>query len=150
MMDLNASNCRKIVEDLKFMWIEHELGPQRMSVIRQILIGIVYTAIFCTGLLGNLATCIVIVRTSFMHTRTNCYLFTLAVSDLLLLVFVVNEAYSIWKSWLDGFHLRNQLLFIKTIRTWRQTLKWLANKVAPRSCETISTCLQSDLILSRI
>nr|CAH8871364.1 unnamed protein product [Trichobilharzia regenti] len=100
-MNLNTSNCQKLVDDLKFIWIEHELGPKRMSVTRQILIGVVYTAIFCTGLLGNLATCIVIVRTSFMHTRTNCYLFSLAISDLLLLIFglpfelqsVVNESY---------------------------------------------------------
>uniref|UniRef100_A0A5K4EPF9 Putative neuropeptide receptor n=2 Tax=Schistosoma mansoni TaxID=6183 RepID=A0A5K4EPF9_SCHMA len=85
-MNVNTTNCNELVDELKFMWIEHELGPQRMSLTRQILIGIVYTAIFCTGLLGNLATCIVIARNSFMHTRTNCYLFTLSVSDLLLLI----------------------------------------------------------------
>ncbi|CAI2734189.1 unnamed protein product [Schistosoma spindalis] len=86
-MSVNTTNCNELIDELKFMWIEHELGPQRMSLTRQILIGIVYTSIFCTGLLGNLATCIVIARNSFMHTRTNCYLFTLSVSDLLLLIF---------------------------------------------------------------
>lgn len=86
-MNVNTTNCNELIDELKFMWIEHELGPQRMSLTRQISIGIVYTSIFCTGLLGNLATCIVIARNSFMHTRTNCYLFTLSVSDLLLLIF---------------------------------------------------------------
>ncbi|KAH8864084.1 Neuropeptides capa receptor [Schistosoma japonicum] len=103
-MNLNITNCSTLIDELKHIWIEHELGPKRMSVTRQTLIGMVYIAIFCTGLLGNLATCIVIARNSFMHTRTNCYLFTLSVSDLLLLIFglpfelqtVLNESYP-WK-----------------------------------------------------
>lgn len=47
---------------------------------------LVYSIIFLTGVLGNFITCIVISRNKSMHTATNYYLFSLAVSDLLLLV----------------------------------------------------------------
>ncbi|KAG8196556.1 hypothetical protein JTE90_003570 [Oedothorax gibbosus] len=47
---------------------------------------IVYMIIFITGLIGNVCTCIVITKNRYMHTATNYYLFSLAVSDLLLLI----------------------------------------------------------------
>ncbi|GFY55491.1 pyrokinin-1 receptor [Trichonephila inaurata madagascariensis] len=47
---------------------------------------IVYTIIFLTGIIGNVCTCIVISKNRYMHTATNYYLFSLAVSDLLLLI----------------------------------------------------------------
>ncbi|KAK4882871.1 hypothetical protein RN001_006190 [Aquatica leii] len=52
------------------------------------------------GLLGNLCTCIVIARNKCMHTTTNYYLFSLAVSDLLLLISgLPNEIYSTWSKY---------------------------------------------------
>lgn len=48
---------------------------------------VIYSLIFVSGLVGNLSTCIVIVQNPHMHTATNYYLFNLAVSDLLTLVF---------------------------------------------------------------
>ncbi|XP_015924827.1 pyrokinin-1 receptor-like [Parasteatoda tepidariorum] len=47
---------------------------------------VVYTIIFLTGIIGNVCTCIVISRNRYMHTATNYYLFSLAISDLLLLL----------------------------------------------------------------
>lgn len=46
----------------------------------------VYGVILFTGLIGNVSTCIVIARNKSMHTATNYYLFSLAISDLLLLI----------------------------------------------------------------
>lgn len=46
---------------------------------------IVYMIIFLTGIIGNVCTCIVIAKNRYMHTATNYYLFSLAISDLLLL-----------------------------------------------------------------
>jgi len=50
-------------------------------------ITIIFGGIFITGVIGNLLVCIVIIRHSAMHTATNYYLFSLAVSDLLYLLF---------------------------------------------------------------
>ncbi|KAI5638882.1 7 transmembrane receptor (rhodopsin family) domain-containing protein [Phthorimaea operculella] len=47
---------------------------------------ITYSVIFVAGILGNTSTCVVIARNRSMHTATNFYLFSLAISDLLLLV----------------------------------------------------------------
>ncbi|CAK9820779.1 Pyrokinin-1 receptor [Anthophora plagiata] len=60
-------------------------------------ITVIYAVIFFTGLIGNVATCVVIARNKSMHTATNYYLFSLAVSDLLLLISgLPPEMYYIW------------------------------------------------------
>lgn len=50
-------------------------------------ISICYCLIFILGILGNVITCIVIAKNKTMHTATNYYLFNLAVSDFLVLIF---------------------------------------------------------------
>uniref|UniRef100_A0A1B0GLI2 Putative neuromedin-u receptor 2 n=1 Tax=Lutzomyia longipalpis TaxID=7200 RepID=A0A1B0GLI2_LUTLO len=66
-----------------------------MSVV--IPITVFYAVIFLAGVLGNVTTCTVISRNKSMHTATNFYLFNLAVSDLLLLVWgMPPEIYNIW------------------------------------------------------
>ena len=42
--------------------------------------------IFITGLVGNIMVVIVVSRTRSMHTPTNCYLVSLAVADILVLM----------------------------------------------------------------
>lgn len=60
-------------------------------------ITLIYAIIFVTGFIGNISTCIVISRNKSMHTATNYYLFSLAVSDFLLLTSgVPMELYHIW------------------------------------------------------
>lgn len=60
-------------------------------------ITIIYVAIFFTGVVGNISTCVVIARNKSMHTATNYYLFSLAISDLLLLLSgLPPEMYYIW------------------------------------------------------
>lgn len=56
-----------------------------LSVILPITI--CYLFIFIAGVLGNVVTCIVIAKNKTMHTATNYYLFNLAVSDFLVLMF---------------------------------------------------------------
>ncbi|XP_060803750.1 pyrokinin-1 receptor-like [Amyelois transitella] len=48
------------------------------------------------SIVGNVCTCAVIVRDRSMRTPTNCYLFNLAVTDLLMCFFVPMEIYFIW------------------------------------------------------
>ncbi|XP_076226895.1 pyrokinin-1 receptor [Nomia melanderi] len=60
-------------------------------------ITVIYAVIFFTGLIGNVSTCVVIARNKSMHTATNYYLFSLAISDLLLLLSgLPQEMYYIW------------------------------------------------------
>ena len=62
------------------------LGPKNLSLHVAIPMTIAYLAIFFTGILGNITTCMVIIRKSSMQNATNYYLFSLAISDLTLLV----------------------------------------------------------------
>lgn len=69
----------------------------RDSLYVVIPVTIIYAAIFLTGIIGNISTCFVIARNKSMHTATNYYLFSLAVSDLLLLVSgLPAEMYMVW------------------------------------------------------
>ncbi|RZB84901.1 7tm 1 domain containing protein [Asbolus verrucosus] len=69
-----------------FQCTEEMMGPKRDSFYIIVPIIIIYVVIFFTGTIGNISTCIVIARNKAMHTATNYYLFSLAISDLLLLI----------------------------------------------------------------
>ncbi|KAH8286470.1 hypothetical protein KR054_009816 [Drosophila jambulina] len=73
------------------------LGPQTLPLYKAILITIIFGGVFITGVIGNLLVCTVIIRHSSMHTATNYYLFSLAVSDLLYLLFgLPTEVFLYW------------------------------------------------------
>ena len=64
------------------------LGPRSVgSNALLIPLTILYLVIFISGVAGNVAVCLVIVKNKSMHTATNYYLFSLAVSDLMILIF---------------------------------------------------------------
>lgn len=76
---------------------EEYLGPKRDSIYIIIPVTIIYVIIFITGTVGNVSTCIVIARNRAMHTATNYYLFSLAISDLVLLITgLPQEIYLFW------------------------------------------------------
>lgn len=85
--------------ELEIPSMEESMG---MGTVREPLnivipISVIYSIIFLTGVVGNISTCIVIAKNKSMHTATNYYLFSLAVSDLLLLVSgLPPEMYRIW------------------------------------------------------
>ena len=61
---------------------------------------VIYVIIFMTGVLGNLAVCLVIVKQKSMHTATNYYLFSLAVADLVTLMLgLPNELVLYWQQY---------------------------------------------------
>ncbi|RUS78866.1 hypothetical protein EGW08_013371 [Elysia chlorotica] len=77
-----------------------KLGPRRKDMVSAVLLTIVYSLIFLSGVIGNVCTCLVIAKTHSMQTTTNYYLFSLAVSDLLLiLIGLPPELYSIWEAY---------------------------------------------------
>lgn len=74
------------------------LGPKRSPFFLPITL--VYLLIFLIGLSGNLLTCAVITKHKKMRTPTNLYLFSLAVSDLLVLLFGMPlEIYDLWQNY---------------------------------------------------
>ncbi|XP_002054764.2 pyrokinin-1 receptor [Drosophila virilis] len=76
------------------------LGAQRDPLAIVIPVTVVYCLIFLTGVVGNISTCIVIKKNRSMHTATNYYLFSLAISDFMLLLSgVPQEMYFIWSKY---------------------------------------------------
>ncbi|KAI5703564.1 neuropeptides capa receptor-like [Diaphorina citri] len=92
--------------------VEHYLycmrGPKRLHMSVLLPITIVYFGIFVTGVIGNIAVCVVIINNTSLHTATNYYLFSLAVSDLtLLLLGLPNDLGVFWQQypWVLGEEL---------------------------------------------
>ncbi|XP_045483658.1 pyrokinin-1 receptor-like isoform X1 [Harmonia axyridis] len=75
-------------------------GPKRDPLEIVIPITVIYVITFFSGLVGNISTCIVIAKNKSMHTATNYYLFSLAISDLLLLISgLPPEIYYVWSKY---------------------------------------------------
>jgi neuromedin U receptor 1 len=97
--------------DVNFVWngsangsdevsIVEMYGPKRDPLYVVVPITVIYTIIFVTGFVGNICTCIVIAKNRNMHTATNYYLFSLAISDFLLLVTgMPQEIFFIWSKY---------------------------------------------------
>lgn len=67
-------------------YVTKVLGPKYLPMRMVIPLTIAYVVIFVTGIFGNIATCTVIIRNPSMQSAINYYLFSLAISDLTLLV----------------------------------------------------------------
>lgn len=67
-------------------YLELQLGPKHLALTTVIPLTVVLVLIFIAGVVGNVCVCLVIIRNHSMHTATNYYLFSLAVSDLTLLI----------------------------------------------------------------
>ncbi|XP_062386827.1 neuromedin-U receptor 1 [Sardina pilchardus] len=79
-------------------YLEKYMGPRRSPVFLPVCV--VYLVIFVVGALGNSLTCTVIARHKVMQTPTNYYLFSLAVSDLLVLLLGMPlELYELWNNY---------------------------------------------------
>lgn len=61
-------------------------GPKRIPLSLLLPLTFVYSVLLVLGILGNVAVCLVIRKNPSMHTATNYHLFSLAVSDLALLL----------------------------------------------------------------
>lgn len=79
-------------------YLEKYLGPRRSSMFLPVCL--IYLIIFLVGVLGNLLTCTVIARNKVMWTPTNYYLFSLGMSDLLVLLLGMPlELYELWQNY---------------------------------------------------
>jgi len=68
------------------VFLKTHLGSRSRDLPGCITLTVVYGVIFVTGLLGNACTCVVIATNGHLHTATNYYLFSLAISDLVMLI----------------------------------------------------------------
>ena len=66
--------------------LRRTIGPQELPIDVVLPITVVYALIFITGVIGNVAVCLVIFRHPALQTATNFYLFSLAAADLTVLV----------------------------------------------------------------
>ena len=87
MLDVNASSNASYNEWNVDSYLATHWGPKHLPLDVVVPITIVYILIFVSGVVGNVAVCAIIVRNPSMHTATNCYLFSLAISDLTVLLF---------------------------------------------------------------
>nr|XP_046912786.1 LOW QUALITY PROTEIN: cholecystokinin receptor type A-like [Dermatophagoides farinae] len=80
--------------------LELLLGPVRDPLGTVLPMSILYIVLLTTGTIGNVCTCIVIAHNRYMHTATNFYLFSLAISDLLLLILgLPQELFLLWQKY---------------------------------------------------
>ncbi|XP_074110611.1 neuropeptides capa receptor [Cotesia typhae] len=105
------------------------LGPKNLSMRLVVPLTLAYVSIFVTGVVGNIATCIVIVKNSMMHTSTNYYLFGLAISDLILLTLgLPNELSCIWQQypWVLGVTLCKLRAYVSEMSSYVSVLTIVA------------------------
>ncbi|KAG9511066.1 Pyrokinin-1 receptor, partial [Fragariocoptes setiger] len=96
MLNLNPNNMTDM-EEARYLL---GLPDQREALSTAIPLTIIYALLLVTGCLGNLCTAIVIARPKnrYMHTATNYYLFSLAMSDFLFLITgLPDEIYALWQ-----------------------------------------------------
>ncbi|KAL6077025.1 hypothetical protein STEG23_008404, partial [Scotinomys teguina] len=83
-----------------------ELPPQAAVTLEYQVVTILLVLIICgLGIVGNIMVVLVVMRTKHMRTPTNCYLVSLAVADLMVLVAagLPNITDSIYGSWVYGY-----------------------------------------------
>ena len=62
------------------------LGPQQVTLNWLIPVTIFYVLVFITGLVGNIAVCVVIIKNKSLHSAMNYYLISLALADLIIII----------------------------------------------------------------
>ena len=108
----------KTIEELLLL----RLGPRRHDLPEVVILLTIYCVIFISGTVGNICTCVVIVKNSYMQTTTNYYLFSLAISDMLTLIFG-KFFYILYKLYLMVIHLHllNQIQIFLLILEYSET-----------------------------
>ncbi|KAI4463139.1 g-protein coupled receptor [Holotrichia oblita] len=96
--------------------------------------GVLFSLLFVIGLIGNICVCIVIIYNKTMQTSTNCYLFALAVSDIVIIICDLNSwilacfdispnvfgrSYCLFEVFLAEFAIHNSLLIVTAVNLAR-------------------------------
>ncbi|XP_064502689.1 thyrotropin-releasing hormone receptor isoform X2 [Pseudopipra pipra] len=82
------------------------LSSQEIITVEYQVVTILLVLLICgLGIVGNIMVVLVVLRTKHMRTPTNCYLVSLAVADLMVLVAagLPNITESLYRSWVYGY-----------------------------------------------
>ncbi|KAK2524256.1 Trhr [Columba livia] len=82
------------------------LSSQEIVTVEYQVVTILLVLLICgLGIVGNIMVVLVVLRTKHMRTPTNCYLVSLAVADLMVLVAagLPNITESLYRSWVYGY-----------------------------------------------
>lgn len=85
---------------------ELNFPPKQEDLTTAIPLTVIFALLLVTGCIGNMCTAIVIARpkNKYMHTATNYYLFSLAMSDFLFLILgLPQEMYTLWQRYPYAF-----------------------------------------------
>jgi hypothetical protein len=128
-----------IVEQVDEIYIVAD-DDNRDSLYLIIPITFIYAIIFITGCVGNISTCIVIARNKSMYSATNYYLFSLAVSDFMLLISgVPMELYHIW--------FKNEFIFGEAFCILRNMINEMSANATVLTSKYQMICLLMTLLL---
>ncbi|XP_063991330.1 neuropeptides capa receptor-like [Diachasmimorpha longicaudata] len=122
----NSLNNENLTEE---EYLSRVLGPKHLPPKLVIPLTLAYVTIFVSGVVGNFATCVVIIKHPTMHSATNYYLFSLAISDLILLSLgLPNELSSIWQQypWALGLGLCKIRAYVSEMSSYVSVLTIVA------------------------
>lgn len=100
----NEQSTNNISEELELKLLN--FPSKREDLTTAIPLTVIFALLLVTGCIGNLCTAIVIAKpkNKYMHTATNYYLFSLAMSDFLFLILgLPQEMYTLWQRYPYAF-----------------------------------------------
>ena len=103
-LELQRQNLSAISEEDELKMLN--FPSKREDLSTAIPLTVIFALLLVTGCVGNLCTAIVIARpkNKYMHTATNYYLFSLAMSDFLFLTLgLPQEMYTLWQRYPYAF-----------------------------------------------
>lgn len=141
-------------------YLELMRGPQQISYDIVIPITVVYIIIFVSGVIGNVIVCLVIARNASFQTPTNYYLFSLAISDLLILLFgLPNDLKVYWQQypWIFGETVCKLRAFVAEMTSYASVLTIVAFSTErylaichPLLIQTVSSLSRTIKILTTV
>uniref|UniRef100_A0A915ENH1 G-protein coupled receptors family 1 profile domain-containing protein n=1 Tax=Ditylenchus dipsaci TaxID=166011 RepID=A0A915ENH1_9BILA len=151
---LNLQDCSplKYVDPNLTQFVIAHLGERCVSPTIFAPTVIIYGLILLLGISGNICTCIVIVRNKSMHqTATNYYLFSLAISDILMLVLgLPMELYGVFDVLypyrFGEFICKSRAFLIETLASYCFPLRVKVFSTFDRAVKVIVACWISAFI----
>ncbi|RZF40917.1 hypothetical protein LSTR_LSTR011001 [Laodelphax striatellus] len=94
------SNLTRLRNETIDEFLERTMGPKQLGLDILLPVSFTYVLIFATGVIGNVAVCVVIFRTDELKSATNFYLISMALSDIsLLLLGLPNDLCLFWQQY---------------------------------------------------